>query len=170
MSGIKVLLIDADLRHPSIHRILGLPRSPGLADLLSGRRQDVLRRDKATGATVITAGQAAADAPSLLASDRMNELLAQVGLFYDLVILDSPPVLAVSDARILASRADRTVFVVRWAKTRREAAAMAMRQIAESGGELAGALLSAVDVKKHARYGFADSGSYYGAAGKYYTG
>ncbi len=173
MSGIKVLLIDADLRHPSIHRVLGLPNSPGLAELLSGQSQDVQdvpRRDKATGATVITAGQATADAPNLLASERMNELLAKVGLTYDLVIIDSPPVLAVSDARILASRVDRTVFVVQWAKTRRKVAAMAMKQIVESGGKLAGALLSIVDVKKHARYDFGDSGSYYGAARRYYSG
>lgn len=172
MSGIKVLLIDADLRHPSIHRILGLPKSPGLAELLSGQCQDVrdvMRKDKATGATIITAGQATVDATKLLASEQLNKLL-MLGMNYDLLIFDSPPVLAVSDARILASRVDRTVFVVRWAKTRREVATMAMKQIAKSGGELAGVLLSVVDVKKHARYGFGDSGSYHGAAKKYYSG
>ena len=152
---------------------MGLPQSPGLSELLSDQSldvRDVPRRDKATGVAVITAGQATVDAPNLLASELMNELLAKVGHTYDLVIIDSPPVLAVSDACILASRVDQTVFVVQWAKTRRKVAAMAMKQIAESGGALAGALLSVVDVKKHARYDFGDSGSYYGPARRYYSG
>ena len=75
-----------------------------------------------------------------------------------------------SDARILACEVDRSVFVVRWAETPREMVATALRQISGSGAELAGVLLSMVDVRKHARYGYGDSGYYYGQARKYYTG
>ncbi len=100
----------------------------------------------------------------------MKALLLELGLAYDLVIIDSPPISAVSDARLLAREVDRTVFVVRWAETPRAMVAVAIRQLKSSGAELAGVLLSMVDVRKHARYGYGDSGYYYGTAKKYYTG
>lgn len=171
-SGKKVLLIDTDLRRPGVHVALGMLQRPGLVDLLSGHatREEVVRKDKATGAHVITAGHATTNAPNILSSEQMKALLVELGLAYDLVILDSPPILAVSDARILACEVDRTVFIVRWAETRREVAATALRQLTSSGAELAGVLLTMVDVRKHARYGYGDSGYYYGPARKYYTG
>lgn len=171
-SGKKVLLIDTDLRRPGVHEALGMLQTPGLVDLLSGHatREEVVRKDKATGAHVITAGHATSNAPNILSSEQMKALLMELGLAYDLVILDSPPVLAVSDARILACEVDRTVFIVRWAETRREVAVTALRQLTSAGAELAGVLLSMVDVRKHARYGYGDSGYYYGPARKYYTG
>ena len=88
---------------------------------------------------------------------------------YDLVILDSPPVVAVSDARILCNAVDMTIFVVRWADTRREVVSQGIKQIATSGGRLAGVVLSLVNAKKHAGYGYGDSGYYYGRVKKYYT-
>ncbi len=100
----------------------------------------------------------------------MKALLVEFGLAYDMVILDSPPLLAVSDARVLAGEVDQTVFVVRWAETRRERVCNALKQLTSSGAKLAGVVLSMVDVRKHARYGYGDSGYYYGPARKYYTG
>ena len=100
----------------------------------------------------------------------MKSLLVELGFIYDLIILDSPPISVVSDARILACEVDRTIFVVRWAETRREIAITAMRQLSSSGAKIAGVLLSMVDVRKHARYGYGDSGYYYGPARKKYTG
>ncbi len=170
-SGMKVLMIDADLRKPGIHKALGMSQKPGLADLLSGNaiREEVIREDQASGAYVMTAGHIVSNAHDLLSSRRMKALLMDLGLAYDLVIIDSPPVLAVSDARLLACEVDRTVFVVRWSETRRAMVAAAMRQLRSSGAELAGVLLSMVDVRKHARYGYGDSGYYYGPLRKYYT-
>ncbi len=100
----------------------------------------------------------------------MKLLLAELSERYDLVVLDSPPVLAVADARILSRLADKTIFIVRWAETRREVAMMGLKQIAEAGADFAGFVLSRVNVKKHARYGYGDSGYYYGRYTKYYTG
>ena len=88
---------------------------------------------------------------------------------YDLLIFDSPPVMAVADPIILSGKADLTVFVVRWAKTRRAVVVTALKQISKSGGRVAGVLLSMVDVKKHAGYGFGDSGYYHGNVGGYYS-
>jgi Mrp family chromosome partitioning ATPase len=75
----------------------------------------------------------------------------------------------VSEARILARLTDTTIFVIRWAITPREVAAMGVKQVRETGAHVAGAVLSQVNVKKHARYGYGDSGYYYGAARRYYA-
>ena len=100
----------------------------------------------------------------------MTALLDRLAESHDLVIIDSPPVMAVSDARILSKQVDATVFVVRWADTRREVVANALRQMTRAGGPMAGVVLSMVDTRKHAQYGYGDSGTYYGRLKKYYTG
>ena len=99
----------------------------------------------------------------------MKNLLNTLANSYDLVIIDSSPVLAVSDTRVLARLADKTVFLVRWADTPREIATAALHQLVDAGADVIGVMLSMVDVKKHARYGYSDSGYYYGSMRKYYT-
>ncbi len=100
----------------------------------------------------------------------MKKLLNTLAESYEMVILDSAPVLAVSDASVLARLADQTVYLVRWAETRRGTAIEGLKQIIKARGDVAGVLLTMVDVKKHAQYGYADSGCYYGHAKEYYTG
>jgi Mrp family chromosome partitioning ATPase len=99
----------------------------------------------------------------------MNRFLARLAERHDLVILDSPPVLAVSDARLLARTVDQTIFLVRWVKTRRERAIAGWRQLVEAGGKVTGVALTLVDVRRHAQYGYSDSGAYYGQVKKYYA-
>ena len=99
----------------------------------------------------------------------MKKMMNTLAQRYDCVILDSSPVLAVSDSLILSIVADKIVFLVRWANTRRETAISGVRQIIDAGGNLAGVLLTMVDVKEHAQYAFGDSGSYTGKIRKYYT-
>lgn len=172
ITGRKVLIIDADVRRPKVHKLLGLNGKPGLVELLIGDAsiEEVLQKDEASGADVITTETFASNPPDLFGSKRMAQLLDNLAESYDLVILDSPPVSAVSDARILAGLSDTTVFVVRWGGARREVVTRALRQIAETGGHLAGVVVSMVNVKKHARYGYGDSGQYSGAVRKYYVG
>lgn len=170
-AGHKVIVIDCDLRKPSVHERMGLPRKPGLVELLANKEgaKSVIQKDDASGADVIVAGERAASPPDLLGSGHMKQLLAELSKEYDLVILDSSPTLAVTDSRVLARFADKVVFVIRWEKTRREAALLGIKQIKEAGGDLAGAVLSVVDARKHAQYDFADSGYYHGKYTKYYT-
>jgi Mrp family chromosome partitioning ATPase len=87
-----------------------------------------------------------------------------------MVLLDSPPVLAVSDTLFLARLANKTVLVVRWARTRRAMASLALKKLIDARANIAGVLLSRVDIEGHAQYGFSDSGTYSGAMKKYYTG
>ena len=170
-SGQKVVLIDCDLRRPAIHSRLNLPAKPGLVELLAHRAQfkDIVRIDKESGAHVISAGELAPNPTDLLGSEQMQKLLADLAKVYDFVVLDCSPVLAVTDARVLARRVDKVVYVVQWEQSRRETATFGLKQLQDAGGSIAGVLLTKVNVKKHAGYSYADSGYYHGRYQKYYT-
>jgi capsular exopolysaccharide synthesis family protein len=170
-SGRKVILVDADLRKPTVSQFLGIATEPGLVELLAGEASlaDVIRKDEPSGSDLITAGRFVPNAADIINSDQMRQMIDGLSQSYDMVIFDSPPVMAVSDARILANLVDRVVFSVRWAETRRETVVTAMKQVSMSGGKIAGVVLNIVNVKKHAQYGYGDSGYYYGRIKKYYV-
>jgi exopolysaccharide transport family protein len=172
LNGKKVVIIDTDMRRPGVYKPFAVRNEPGLSDLLLGSVsiEEVVQTDTASGANVISAGSGTISPFDTLCAKPMEDLLNRLANSYDLVILDTPPLLAVPDARILSGKVDATVFVIRWAKTNREMAALAMRQIDESNGYLAGAVLSMVDMRKNAKYGYGDSGYYSGAASSYYHG
>jgi capsular exopolysaccharide synthesis family protein len=170
--GQKVVIVDCDLRRPRLHKSFGVSPQPGLIEYLSreAELEDVLCRHEASGAYLIPAGSPVLSPPDLLASENMRKLLAQLKQNYDSVIIDTAPTMAVSDTRVLSRFVDKTVFVVRWASTRREVATAALNQFREIGADVAGVLLTIVDAKKHAGYDFSDSGYYSGAIKKYYHG
>ncbi len=151
----RVVLVDADLRRPAVHRLAGVRAGPGLTELLTGEAdlREVIQTDPLSGAHIIAAGATDPNPPALFTSSQMRRQLMKLAEQYDLVILDSPPVLAVSDTRILAQLVDGTLFAVRWYDTKREAAGMGLRQIVTSGGAVMGTVLSMVVPKKYARYG-----------------
>lgn len=169
--GKRTIIIDADLRRPQVHLRMDLPAAPGLVELLIGESTlaEAICHDEASGADIVPVGKTSPNASELLNSDRLENFLELISEDYDLVILDAPPTTAVADARVLTHLADATILVVRWAATRREIAAMAAKHINEAGGNIAGVVLSQVNVKQHATYGYGDSGIYYGSAQKYYS-
>ncbi len=171
MSGQKIIIIDCDLRRPNVHRGLGLENKMGMVDILLGTHkiEDVLQTDKRAKINVITTGRSVPNPADLLASDNMRRLLAHLKTQYDLVVIDSPPALAVADARVLSQLADKTLFLTRWAETPRDVVMMAVKQLASSGANLAGILLTRVNLKKNARYGYADSGYYGRKYSQYYS-
>jgi capsular exopolysaccharide synthesis family protein len=152
--GKRVVIVDCDLRSPDLHKVFGVPQSPGLVDCLSGEENvfAILRQDARSQAYLVPAGSKAYTSPDLFASGNMRKLLASLAERFDLVILDSAPVLAVSDTRNLCRLADKTVFIVRWQDTRRFAAVPALRQMIEAGGNMAGILLSMVDMPRYAKF------------------
>lgn len=172
-AGVKTLLIDCDLRHPTVHRALGWERfENGFVECLAGRVQfeDVIRKDDQTGLDVLPVASGAANPPDLLSSAQMRRLLDHVAGLYDLVILDSAPVLPVADTRVLALQADKTVFIVKWDATPRDAAASAVKELRSYNVDLAGAVLAQVDTAKLAKYGYgASDGYYYGKYRRYYA-
>lgn len=171
-SGARTLLIDCDLRQPSAHRNLGVENEAGLSEFLSGQRnlEELVHVEPRTGLYYILAGKRPPSPTDLLGSLRMRRLLQQLGDAFDLVVLDTPPVLAVSDALLLVRQADTTIFVVRWEKTRRDIASTGVKMVYEAGARLSGIVLTQVDLRRHAQYDYTDSGVYYYRGYKKYYG
>jgi capsular exopolysaccharide synthesis family protein len=144
--GVRTLLIECDVRQPRLHELIGGADRQGLGDVLLGRAalDEVVRVDERSGAFLVTAGTAAPDSTALLASEAMRQVLSDAAGGYDLVLLDGPPVLSGLDAPVLARLADRTLFLTKWGSTRRPEAVTAVRQLIESGADLAGVVLNQV--------------------------
>ena len=170
-SGLKVILVDADLRRPRLHEVLGLANQNGLSEVLTGRvsPEAAIKHDERSGLDFLPAGVGVVSPPDLFRSSTMRILLEEMGTYYDLVIIDSPPVGAVSDGLTLSGIVDKSLYVIRWEQTPRNVVLAGMRQMFEAGADIAGVVLSRVDLKKHARYGYADSGYYRGHYSKYYV-
>ncbi|MDS4010533.1 MAG: polysaccharide biosynthesis tyrosine autokinase [Defluviicoccus sp.] len=170
-AGHRALLIDADLRRPSVHIRLKLEREPGLVDLLVGDAslEQVLQRDEPTGAFVIASGSTARDPSDLLGSKAFKTFLDQACGAFDLVVLDSSPLMSVSDACNLAPLAEETVFVIQWGKTGREVVKLALEKLTETEGVPRGVVLSRVDTAKIRLYGYGDAAYYDRAVREYYT-
>lgn len=170
-SGQKVLVVDCDLRRSSLHGEFGSAQEPGLSDVLAGdaRPDDAIGRDEESSAMILPAGRKAPNPHSLLSSGQFKSLLKEMAGHFDMIIIDSPPVFAVSDAAVLSALADKTVYVVRWGETRRKAVVAGLRKLRDVGADLAGIVLTAVDVDKHASYGFTDSGLYTRRFRSYYA-
>jgi polysaccharide biosynthesis transport protein len=172
-AGKKVVVVDCDLRRSALCRRLGLRRKAGLSDYIRGTAEldDILHPDTRSNACIVPAGTApATSATDVLASERLAAFLGALGEHYDHVVIDTPPVLAVSDTQILCRLVDKTIFVVRWERTRVETAILAVRQLIDAGADIAGVVLSMVDMKRHARYGYGDASSYYAELRRYYVG
>jgi protein-tyrosine kinase len=147
--GLKTLLLDADVRCPAIHRAFRLPLSPGLTSVLEGKESvdRVLRRSAIDGLWVLTAGPATPAAAELLGGEPMQELLRNLKDQFDIVIIDSPPVLAAVDAAVLSARVDGAVFVVRAGKTPAAAARQALDQLVRVDARIVGVVLNDPDMQ-----------------------
>ena len=172
-SGEKVIVIDADLRRPRVHGALDMENGKGLVELLAGHAtfdQVVRNSDKdGKGFSFISAGHSTPHATELIRSQQMRRFIRALANNYSLVIIDSPPVLPVADAKVLATLVDKVVYIVHWHDTRREIVAQAVKQLREVGANFAGVVLNQVDVRRHAEYSYSDSGYYYGRYRKYYN-
>jgi capsular exopolysaccharide synthesis family protein len=153
--GARVLLIDADMRRPGVHRTLGLQNGTGLSHLLTGQatpRQAIQKLDN-PNLWVMTAGVVPPNPSELLASDRMKTLVAntQSGPF-DWVIIDTPPVLAVTDAVIISPLASGVTFIIGSEMTRRRLTERAMETLMTSRPRLLGVVLNRVDLARNKYY------------------
>jgi len=169
ISGRKTLLIDADNRNPGIHTALNLPPGPGLMEFLGENSPLTIINDEPTGLDIITAGAPSEDPLRLLDSKTMDKFLGRMTREYDLVVIDTPPVLAAMDACALGRKTDATLLVVRWSETSQEVVIHTLRELARTSGHLAGVLLNMVDVRQHAKYQYGDSGAYHGTLRRYYS-
>jgi polysaccharide biosynthesis transport protein len=172
-SGARVILIDGDLRHPSVGGVFS-PRKPqaGLVEVLAGKRnlRDVLHRDPISPLEFVPVASPPASPADLLGSRQMRSLIEFLREHYDLVIIDAAPVLPVSDTRLLARLADKVVYVVKWDATPREAVMSGIRLLRDANADIAGTVLNQADMRRHALYGYGQASYGYGGQyAKYYS-
>lgn len=162
--GVRVLLIDADLRRPSIHKTLGLGPRSGLSNVLTGSatlEQAITQPQILPNLSVLPAGTPPPNPAELLASTNMRDVLMQLREKYDHIVLDTPPTLSVTDAVVLSPRADAIVLVIRSGHTTKQALRRSRDILMQVNAKVSGVLLNAVDLSSPDYY------YYYEYQGKY---
>jgi len=163
-TGHKVLLVDADLHRGGLHRFFGLQAGRGLTEILTGRSslEEVLQHTSVDGLDLIGTGAFPDNPAELVLRREMKEFLEQASAQYDLVILDAPPVLAVSESTVIASQADGTLLVVWSGRTSRKLVTAAVRQLMSRGADVLGCVLNNLDLTRMGNYGASSYYHYYG--------
>ena len=161
LAGQKVLLIDADMRRGYLHRYISKSNNNGLSEYLSGQKSigDVITESHIDNLDVITRGQTPPNPSELLHHQRLQELISSCGQSYDLILFDTPPVLAVTDAKIVGQSAGNTLLVCRFDKTSQREIQHAQAQLQRDGAKVTGAVLNGVEKRLSNYYGY---GGYYG--------
>ena len=167
--GDKVLLIDADMRRPTLGKIFGLAvGSPGLANLIAGtaRLEDCIHQ--VDGINLLGAGTVPPNPLEMLSSARFDQVLKAFSDQYPRIVIDSPPIQAVSDAIVLATRVDALIYVVRAEATATPVVAKGIGQLLQNNAPLTGIVLNQVDIRKGQKYGYGYGGyyDYYGYSGQ----
>lgn len=165
-AGFSTLMIDADLRRPRLARYAELKSDVGLTDYLAGTRElkDVVFQTGEPNLYLMPSGPIPTDPSGLIGSYRMDRLIAEVSKKFDVVLLDSPPVLGVSDASLLVSKADATLLVLQPRKMPLKALQRARVLIQNAGGQLMGLVMNNVDISGDTQY------QYYTTYYSYYSG
>ena len=168
-AGHRVLLIDGDMRKPRVHEVFAQPLTPGLSNLLVGDKQisDTIRESLQQGLWLMPAGTFPPNPAELLGSRKFRDLTAYLQQHFDWVIVDTPPVMAVTDASIAANLAHGVLFVVGAEMTSKRVAQRAVEQLEMSQARFLGAVLNRVDLEHNAyyysRYYRPEYGGYYGS-------
>ncbi len=156
----KVLLVDADMRKPRIHKVFGLTNTKGLSTYLAGASDlGVLQQGPLQNLSVLTSGPIPPNPSELLSSSRMNEMLALLSEKYDIVVCDSPPLLSVADALVLSKMVDGSIIVARAGKVTYDDVRKGLKSLHDLNAHIIGLVINAIDIKQ---------GSYYYYYRKYY--
>ncbi|MGD9613361.1 MAG: polysaccharide biosynthesis tyrosine autokinase, partial [Kiritimatiellia bacterium] len=163
-TGHKVLLVDADLHRGGVHRFFGLQAGRGLTEILTGRAtmDQVVQRTAVEGLDVIGTGAFPENPAELVLRREMKEFMALAAERYDLVILDAPPTLAVSESAVIASQTDGVLLVIWGGRTSRKLVVAAVRQLLSRGANLLGFVLNNLDLARMGTYGASGYYHYYG--------
>jgi capsular exopolysaccharide synthesis family protein len=167
--GYTTLVVDADLRRPSQHRLFGIENESGLSDYLTTELdlEEVVHLTKVDNLYLMTSGQLPNDAVGILNSQRMVELIEEVKGRFDIIFFDSPPILGVSDASVLSSAMDLTIIVVQHRRFPRAMLQRVKQAVANVGGTILGVVLNNVDVRHDQHYEYYTSYyNYYHKGGK----
>jgi exopolysaccharide transport family protein len=163
--GVRVLLIDADLRRPSVHKTLGMGPRSGLSNVLTGSstlENTITRSPILSNLFILPAGTPPPNPAELLASSNMRDLLTDLREKYDHIVIDTPPTLSVTDAVVLSQRMDAIILVIRSSQTTKQALRRSRDILAQVNAKITGVLLNAVDLTSPDYY------YYYEYQGKYH--
>jgi exopolysaccharide transport family protein len=166
--GVRVLLVDADLRRPSVHKTLGMGPRSGLSNVLTGSatvQQTITTSPILPNLLIMPAGTPPPNPAELLASSNMRDLITELRQQFDHIVIDTPPTLSVTDAVVLSPRADATILVIRSGQTTKQALRRARDILTQVNAHVAGVLLNAVDLTSPDYYYYYE---YQGKYGQYY--
>ena len=163
-SGERVILVDCDLRRPSIHKSFGHKNTLSLVEYLGGKSklEEVIDTNDPSGLHIIYGRSAPGSALDLISSEKMENLIRSLRKSYDLVILDTPACMAASDARALEKLSDQLVYIVAWNKTSHEIVHNGISQFTQFGKAQISTVLTNIDPKKHVQFGYGEAINYYG--------
>ena len=154
LAGQRVLLIDADMRRPKLHELFGVGLEPGLSNVMVGdaKASEAVKRTLTPNLWLMTSGKHPPNPAELLGSRRFKDFMASLGEHFDWIIIDTPPVMAVTDASVIAHSATGVVFVVGAEMTSKAAAKAAMEQLDSVKAKYVGGVLNRVDVRRNPYY------------------
>jgi capsular exopolysaccharide synthesis family protein len=160
LDGKRVIIVDADLRRPSLHKLFRLESSPGLTDVLVGTHEveEVIKSSGVDNVSVISAGSPPPNPAELLGSSKMTDLIEKLKSLADIVLFDSPPALAVADSIVLAGRTDGVLLVIGYGETKKANSRKAVELLNRANARVLGTVLNRIEGPS--------SGYYYG---KYYV-
>jgi polysaccharide biosynthesis transport protein len=171
-SGLKVLLVDLDLRRPALdRRVGGNPSRSGLADFLNSEalpRERLIQHEPKSGIDYIVVGQPPHNPLELLQGPKLRRLLETARRDYDQIIIDCAPILAVTDARVATRLADRVILATRWRQTASDAVGGALRVLLGVRAEVAGCVITAVNMNQYRLYASGEAATYYKRYRRYY--
>ena len=152
----KVLLIEGDIRRPMLQHYFDDLPSTGLISVLSGTRslEDATCRIPGFGADILMAERTAANAADLFSSSEFRDMIAEIRTRYDVIVIDTPPVLAVPDARIIAQQADAVLLNVKWNSTSKSQVDEALRLFRSGSKKISGFVLNQICIKGMKHYGY----------------
>ncbi len=162
LDGKNVILVDADLRRPTLHRKFGIEHAPGLTNVLIGHTplDQALQPGNVPGLRILASGPIPPNPAELLNSRAMHELNEQMKALADVVIYDSPPCLATADAQVMAAQADGVLYVMQLGETRKSAVRHAIELLDQAHARLLGVVFNKLDTESK-RYGYGSYGYYY---------
>ncbi len=169
LNGSRVVLVDCDLRQSGISKISGA-NDIGVVEVLSGKGdlKDALKQDQVSGAWILPVIPGAMTGSDIFTPEAVDRLLDLLRPHFDVILLDTAPILAVADTRVIAAKADAALLVVLWRKTPARAADAAVQLLFDAGANIAGAVLSCVDLRQQSRTGYGDRDYYFNSVKSYY--
>jgi succinoglycan biosynthesis transport protein ExoP len=171
--GKKVLLVEGDIRHCTLNQYFDNVPAHGIVSVISGEKSlsEAVFQSPGFGADILVGEKTSTNAADLFSSEAFKNFISTARESYDIVIIDTPPILPVSDARIIAEQADAVIFTVHWDNTSKQQVEESLRLLHTTGQCITGLVLSQINLKGMERYGYGGRyGAYSGHRSKYYVG